>query len=694
MTFANEDHLNFHQKKHAMSFNLELSAKNSETAIIGDQTPTPTSFFRNCEEVGLFQDLQNVNPFEETFKKALENTSSNDDPKLGTLSIVSNEDTLHTPNVFPTVKESSDQCVSVNNDSISSELSIENILLPQKNQTIAVVDSTSSNIKINDKQENLRKKLREALLKRDKLNHIPNIEACLPINVDNSSLMILGGTKGSNNIVNIDGKNSSNDNSSNSSFKTGRKLYKENGELRRENNQLRQNIIYLCEVIRELGGIEEQHILNNVAIRVLSENKDNPHIMTDTEAPKKLPVLAPAIEVPVVRTIPEPPKPLVYNLIPVQVVNSSPLMMRQKNYSKNLLDSFSLTINGKLEELETSIGAKLNKIESDISEKFKAYENRVNELKAQNAQLRYEFERLDKKQRKNNLIHDVHLNSESSGDEMASIIKNKVQVNISSEDIRDSFKLGNRDKGPILVEFKLKESGIFISPDLSLTDNSSQNYCTVIDPVEPGNSNTSENRGRKPPARVVTRSAFNNNIVDMSALESYMNDRRPMILKNGVCDEISECDEELQETFGIDNPNLINFNGFSAIYNEGNINKNGGTVIFIKDKYNYQYSVVELDGIRVIRLIINRVESYRIQILALYRSPTLNVAGFVVSLEPVLYNSSGLFSISILLGDSNIDILDIGDDQGQEYLNIFFLEWIYVGYKYPYKSTRESLVMY
>lgn len=39
---------------------------------VADQTPTPTRFIRNCEEVGLFQDLQNVNPFEETFRRAVE----------------------------------------------------------------------------------------------------------------------------------------------------------------------------------------------------------------------------------------------------------------------------------------------------------------------------------------------------------------------------------------------------------------------------------------------------------------------------------------------------------------------------------------------------------------------------------------------------------------------------------------------
>lgn len=41
-----------------------------------DQTPTPTRFIRSCEEVGLFQDLQNDNdndnPFEETFRRAVE----------------------------------------------------------------------------------------------------------------------------------------------------------------------------------------------------------------------------------------------------------------------------------------------------------------------------------------------------------------------------------------------------------------------------------------------------------------------------------------------------------------------------------------------------------------------------------------------------------------------------------------------
>ncbi|KAI5635109.1 hypothetical protein NE865_12227 [Phthorimaea operculella] len=93
MTFTNEDHLHVHTKKHDMVLQLGLEQK---SAFVADQTPTPTRFIRNCEEVGLFQDLQNVaaNPFDEGFKRAME-------AKAGILSLESamtpaSDDVLHT----------------------------------------------------------------------------------------------------------------------------------------------------------------------------------------------------------------------------------------------------------------------------------------------------------------------------------------------------------------------------------------------------------------------------------------------------------------------------------------------------------------------------------------------------------------------------------------------------------------------
>ncbi|XP_066594848.1 cyclic AMP-dependent transcription factor ATF-7 isoform X2 [Prorops nasuta] len=99
MSFANEDHLTVHKKKHDMVLNLGSTGKNT---VFIDQTPTPTRFIRNCEEIGLFQDLQNVNPFEETFRRAVEAG------KPGTLTLPETavtDDTLHTPHIFPHIED-------------------------------------------------------------------------------------------------------------------------------------------------------------------------------------------------------------------------------------------------------------------------------------------------------------------------------------------------------------------------------------------------------------------------------------------------------------------------------------------------------------------------------------------------------------------------------------------------------------
>lgn len=122
-TFTSEDDLNGQKSKHCMMLSLELETRNafigrsltklitikyctSTYIFVADQTPTPTRFIRNCEEVGLFQDLQNVNPFDETFKKAAELVNS------GCLHVpeICTDDTLHTPHILPhTIQESSEK---------------------------------------------------------------------------------------------------------------------------------------------------------------------------------------------------------------------------------------------------------------------------------------------------------------------------------------------------------------------------------------------------------------------------------------------------------------------------------------------------------------------------------------------------------------------------------------------------------
>uniref|UniRef100_A0A3Q3XSI6 Uncharacterized protein n=1 Tax=Mola mola TaxID=94237 RepID=A0A3Q3XSI6_MOLML len=66
--FTNEDHLSVHKHKHEMT--LKFGPARTDSVIIADQTPTPTRFLKNCEEVGLFNEL--ASSFEHEFCKAHE----------------------------------------------------------------------------------------------------------------------------------------------------------------------------------------------------------------------------------------------------------------------------------------------------------------------------------------------------------------------------------------------------------------------------------------------------------------------------------------------------------------------------------------------------------------------------------------------------------------------------------------------
>ncbi|XP_014244203.1 cyclic AMP-dependent transcription factor ATF-2 isoform X2 [Cimex lectularius] len=114
LKFQTESQLRVHARKHDMI--LTLNKGNVSTI---DQTPTPTRFIRNCEEIGLFQDLQNVNPFEETFRKAAENVKKGGSHRSESPSFLSKPagDDLHTPHLFPEVQQE----ITINNENECSE---------------------------------------------------------------------------------------------------------------------------------------------------------------------------------------------------------------------------------------------------------------------------------------------------------------------------------------------------------------------------------------------------------------------------------------------------------------------------------------------------------------------------------------------------------------------------------------------
>ncbi|KAM7005721.1 cyclic AMP-dependent transcription factor ATF-7b isoform 5-T5 [Tautogolabrus adspersus] len=88
--FTNEDHLSVHKHKHEMT--LKFGPARTDSVIIADQTPTPTRFLKNCEEVGLFNEL--ATSFEQEFNKAHDDEQRTKHPAapLQTPSEVKDED--------------------------------------------------------------------------------------------------------------------------------------------------------------------------------------------------------------------------------------------------------------------------------------------------------------------------------------------------------------------------------------------------------------------------------------------------------------------------------------------------------------------------------------------------------------------------------------------------------------------------
>uniref|UniRef100_A0A8C5WQW3 C2H2-type domain-containing protein n=1 Tax=Laticauda laticaudata TaxID=8630 RepID=A0A8C5WQW3_LATLA len=65
--FPTEDHLMIHSHKHEMT--LKFPSLKTDN-MLSDQTPTPTRFLKNCEEVGLFSEIDCS--LEQEFRKAQE----------------------------------------------------------------------------------------------------------------------------------------------------------------------------------------------------------------------------------------------------------------------------------------------------------------------------------------------------------------------------------------------------------------------------------------------------------------------------------------------------------------------------------------------------------------------------------------------------------------------------------------------
>lgn len=125
----------------------------------------------------------------------------------------------------------------------------------------------------------------------------------------------------------------------------------------------------------------------------------------------------------------------------------------------------------------------------------------------------------------------------------------------------------------------------------------------------------------------------------------------------------------LTETWIVDDPELFNITGYNLFYNEGRLNQNDGTFVYVRSEYNCTCKIIPIKGIKTIRLTVELEADNTLQITALYRPPSTDVYEFNKGLQEYMQENNDKNNYSIFVGDINVDIMS-STDYTNEYLSI------------------------
>lgn len=123
----------------------------------------------------------------------------------------------------------------------------------------------------------------------------------------------------------------------------------------------------------------------------------------------------------------------------------------------------------------------------------------------------------------------------------------------------------------------------------------------------------------------------------------------------------------LSETWNIDNLQFYHIEGYTTHYNYSKFNQNDGVVVF--SKLPVSVKLVELSEhyniIRIETVVKNKI----IGVTSVYKPPPYKSSTFIQQLDQYLKQNNKM-SFEILVGDFNIDILNLRDQSTHEYLDV------------------------
>lgn len=125
----------------------------------------------------------------------------------------------------------------------------------------------------------------------------------------------------------------------------------------------------------------------------------------------------------------------------------------------------------------------------------------------------------------------------------------------------------------------------------------------------------------------------------------------------------------LSETYKVTDLSFFKMQDYDIIYNNGNINKNDGIILYLNKTLNYSVQIVNIDVIKAIQVKFN-YKNKSIFITAVYRPPSTCEKLFLNKLHDYLRSIERVEAdYNIIAGDININLKN-NNDITEDYLNI------------------------
>lgn len=144
------------------------------------------------------------------------------------------------------------------------------------------------------------------------------------------------------------------------------------------------------------------------------------------------------------------------------------------------------------------------------------------------------------------------------------------------------------------------------------------------------------------------------------------------------CLKTKPCVIVCTETWYLNYYKYLALSGYKIFYNNSNINKSDGVVVYIEDSVNESTKIIEIGKLKIVNTLIKLNNNSNLELSVVYRSHDIPTLEFIMNLKNHLNNRKNSKN-HLVIGDFNINIMD-ENDISHEFLNNFLEKGFILGF--------------